>query len=286
MTRIGVQAMMLRERFAGDGIAVTLGAVREIGYRSVEVSQVPMTEANVAALDRCRGDLGIEIPALSAPLSVAPGTPVDSLEKDFEKIVADAKRLGSTELRIPIVPFEALASHAAVVAFCERAEPYAARLRDEGLRLSYHNHDVDFTRYDGQHLLDIVVERAPHLDLEVDVHWVQRAGLDPVRTLEKYAGRVAMVHLKDYRIGRMSPDVFVQLERGDPTGVTTALADVVQFAEVGEGNLDFPAIIAEAQRQRVKHLFVEQDKLYGRSVLDALTTSHDNLVAMGFGDLF
>ncbi|MEO8243078.1 MAG: sensor histidine kinase, partial [bacterium] len=40
------------------------------------------------------------------------------------------------------------------------------------------------------------------------VHWVQRGGLDPVRTIDKYAGRAAMIHLKDYRIGQLPPAAF------------------------------------------------------------------------------
>jgi sugar phosphate isomerase/epimerase len=95
-----------------------------------------------------------------------------------------------------------------------------------------------------------------------------------------------MVHLKDYRIGSMPEAAFGMLGSGDFTGFMQAFKDVVQFAEVGEGNLDFPSIIPAAQAAGAKYLLVEQDDLYGRTVWDALQTSHDNLVAMGHGDLF
>lgn len=49
---------------------------------------------------------------------------------------------------------------------------------------------------------------------------------------------------------------------------------------------DFPAIIEKARTIGAGHLLVEQDDQYGRSPLDCLRTSHDNLVTMGFGDLF
>ena len=51
--------------------------------------------------------------------------------------------------------------------------------------------------------------------LEIDVHWVQRGGLDPVRTLQKYAGLVDLVHLKDYRIGELPSTAFEALQSGD-----------------------------------------------------------------------
>ena len=62
--------------------------------------------------------------------------------------------------------------------------------------------------------------------------------------------------------------------------------NVVQFAEVGEGNLDFVSIIEHAQSAGADYLLVEQDELYGKTVWQALQTSHDNLVALGYEPLF
>jgi sugar phosphate isomerase/epimerase len=138
----------------------------------------------------------------------------------------------------------------------------------------------------GRYVMDILAEEAPSIGLEVDVHWVQRGGLDPVRTLQKYAGRTAMVHLKDYRIGALSEEGIAAYESGDSAAFQSHFKDVVQFAEVGEGNLDFAAIVPAAIDAGARYLLVEQDLLYGRTVFEALTTSHDNLVALGFGDLF
>ena len=107
-----------------------------------------------------------------------------------------------------------------------------------------------------------------------------------MRTLRRYAGRVAMVHLKDYRIGHLSPAAFEALDAGDQRPWQDELQHVVQFAEVGEGNLDFPAIVETGVDIGAEYLLVEQDEFYGRTALECLRTSHDNLVAMGYGDLF
>lgn len=286
MARIGVQAMMLKEDFASRGVFETLQEVAEIGYRAVEVSQVPMTSENVDALDRSRRELGIDIGALSAALTTMPGMPGESLTADFDKIVADCVRLDARMLRIGMLPFDAMNSLERVLAFCDASEAMAQRLAGHGIGLYYHNHHIEFAKYDGRFLLDIIADRAPTMGLEVDVHWVQRGGLDPVRTLQKYGDRVAMVHLKDYRIGRMPDAAFALLQAGDIAGFMAEFAGVVQFAEVGEGNLDFAAIIAESIRIGARYLLVEQDDLYGRTALECLRTSHDNLVALGFADLF
>ena len=286
MATIGVQAMMLKDSFADVGAFETLRKVSAIGYNAVEISQIPMTAENVGELDRSRTELGMDIAALSVNIEGRKGMPVESLADNFDKIVDDAKRLDTSLLRIGMLPFGAMKSLDSVVEFAKQANGYAERLQEQGISLYYHNHHIEFAKFDGRYMLDIIAGNSPAMGMEIDVHWVQRGGLDPVRTLQKYAGKTAMVHLKDYRIGQMPESSFGLLEKGDFPGFMAEFRNVVQFAEVGEGNLDFPSIIPAAVAAGARYLLVEQDELYGRTVWDALQTSYDNLVAMGHADLF
>lgn len=283
---IGVQAMMLKDSFAEIGAFETLRKVSAIGYNAVEISQIPMTPDNVAELDRSRTELGMDIAALSVMLEKPEGRPGESLRNDFDKIVDDARRLDSKLLRIGMLPFPAMKSIDAVIGFAKETNGYAERLQEHGISLYYHNHHIEFAKFNGRYMLDIIAENSPAMGMEIDVHWVQRGGLDPVRTIEKYADRTAMIHLKDYRIGTMPDAAFEMMGSGDFAGFMQEFKNVVQFAEVGEGNLDFPAIIAAAEATGARYMLVEQDELYGRTVWEALQTSHDNLVAMGFSDRF
>lgn len=278
--------MMLKDSFADVGAFETLRKVSAIGYNAVEISQIPMTAENVGELDRSRTELGMDIAALSVNIEGRKGMPVESLADNFDKIVDDAKRLDTSLLRIGMLPFGAMKSLDSVVEFAKQANGYAERLQEQGISLYYHNHHIEFAKFDGKYMLDIIAENSPAMGMEIDVHWVQRGGLDPVRTLQKYAGKTAMVHLKDYRIGQMPESSFGLLEKGDFPGFMAEFRNVVQFAEVGEGNLDFPSIIPAAVAAGARYLLVEQDELYGRTVWDALQTSYDNLVAMGHADLF
>ena len=286
MAKIGVQAMMLKDSFAEAGAFDTLRKVSALGYNAVEISQIPMDERNVSELERAQVELGMDVASLSVMMEKPVGRPGDSLKDDFEKIVEDARRLDTTLLRIGMLPFPAMKSVDALVEFAKETNGYAERLQDQGISLYYHNHHIEFAKFNGQYLLDIINENSPAMGLEIDVHWVQRGGLDPVRTLEKYAGQTAMVHLKDYRIGMLPEQAFGLLDAGDQAGFMAAFKDVVQFAEVGEGNLDFSSIVPAAQAAGARYLLVEQDELYGRTVWEALETSHRNLTAMGFAELF
>lgn len=278
--------MMLKDSFAEVGAFETLRKVSELGYNAVEISQVPMDEKNVSELDRAQTELGMDVASLSVMMEKPVGRPGESLKDDFDKIVDDAKRLDTKLLRIGMLPFGAMSNIEAVVDFAKETNSYAERLQEQGISLYYHNHHIEFAKFDGKYMLDIINENSPSMGLEIDVHWVQRGGLDPVRTLEKYAGNTAMVHLKDYRIGMMPESAMGYLQDGDFVSFMNEFKNVVQFAEVGEGNLDFPSIVPAAEAAGAQYLLVEQDELYGRTVWEALETSHRNLTAMGFSGLF
>lgn len=287
MPKIGVQAMMLKDDFAESGPFETLRKVADIGYHAVEVSQIPMTAENVAELQRSRDELGIDIASLSAALDPSPGGAAnDALTTDFDKIVADATTLGAGMVRIGMLPAADMVDLDRVLTFADRANEYAERLAEHGIDLYYHNHHIEFAKFGGRYMLDLIAERAPRVGLEIDVHWVARGGLDPVRVLRQWAGRVAMVHLKDYRIGLIPAEAVRALEGGDGAAFQAAFQGAVQFAEVGEGNLDFASIIPTAGEVGAKYLLVEQDQRYGRTALECLQTSYDNMVAMGFADQF
>lgn len=283
MATIGVQMMMLKSKVEELGPYETLRRLAEdVGFRAVEVSQIPMTPENVGEMSRAREELGIDFAALSAAIQVPEGTPNDSLTTDFDKIVSDARTLGADMLRIGMMPFDAMASREALLDFCRQADEAAVRLADEGIGLYYHNHHVEFAKVGGELILDIIRDAAPNMRLEIDVHWVQRGGKDPVRTLQKYAGLVDLVHLKDYRIGQLDPAAFDALAAGDFAAFMQAFTGVVQFAEVGEGNLEWREVIDTAIESGAKYLLIEQDDQYGRDPFDCLATSRENLVALGY----
>lgn len=283
MPTIGVQMMMVKDKVTEAGPYEVLRRLQTIGFNAVEVSQIPMTAENVAEMRRAKDQLGTDFGALSAGLEAGPN---DSLVSDYAKIVDDARTLEASRLRIGMMPFSAMASHEALLGFCRQAEDVATRLADDGLTLYYHNHHVEFAKRGDRTILDIIRAEAPTMRLEIDVHWVQRGGRDPVRTLAKYASLVDLVHLKDYRIGELPPTAFEALQAGDRAGFMGAFTGVVQFGEVGEGNLEWVEIIDQAIASGAEYLLIEQDDQYGRDPFDCLQTSRDNLVALGYQHLF
>jgi sugar phosphate isomerase/epimerase len=281
MTTIGAQGFTLRSKFAELGITETIRRVAAIGYRSIEISAVAMTAENVEEIARASAEHGVAVDATSAGLSSPDG---HDLTHDPAGVAAAAVRLGSQFVRIGMFPAEAYENADTLRAAAAQAEAAAPLLADSGVTLCFHNHAIEWARVDGVRVLDVILDAAPSLLLELDVHWAHRGGLDPVTALRHYADRVALVHLKDYRLTLPSAEAYEALRAGDPGPVREALT-AVQFAEVGEGTLDMDAIVRTAVEIDAAHCFVEQDATYGRDELDALALSHQHLVQLGFADL-
>ncbi|NMA94893.1 MAG: sugar phosphate isomerase/epimerase [Clostridiales bacterium] len=282
--KIGVQMMMLRGKVEELGIYETMKQLSELGYSCVEVSQIPMTEENVQGLKKACEDFSMEVAALSAGLEpMMPGAPGETLSTHFDKIVDDCKTLNSRFVRIGMLPINLMGSKEKVLDFARRADEMAERLSEHGIDLYYHNHHVEFQKFDGKYLLDLILETTTKLGFELDVYWIQTGGENPVEYIKRYKGRMELLHLKDYRIGQLDLSF---LEGGDRSGFMQAFSNVVQFAEVGEGNLDMKSIIEVGVECGAKYFLIEQDNMYGRDPFDALKTSRDNLKKMGYRDWF
>ncbi|QIK72273.1 sugar phosphate isomerase/epimerase [Propioniciclava coleopterorum] len=282
MAVLGVQMMMLKEQVADQGMFAVLQRLADLDLHAVEVSQIPMDEANTADLERGVAELGVQVGALSVALTPGPVVTGDNLAEHFDKIVSDCRRLGTRYVRIGMMPFTAMASKQACEAWAAECEEAAQRLAAEGITLCYHNHHVDLAQFDGERIFDIVRRVAPSLFFEVDLHWVQRGGMAPLAMLERYAGVCKLIHVKDFRVTPLPADAIEKMAAGDFAAGFQAFLNLAQFAEVGQGNMDWPALLPAAERAGAEFLFIEQDDTYGRDPFDCIADSRAYLASIGY----
>jgi sugar phosphate isomerase/epimerase len=183
--KIGVQAMMLKQQVADRGAFAVWKQLADIGFSVVEVSQVALTPETRDEIAKANDEFGMSVAAISAGMGETGGGGNDSLRESFDKVVADARALGTDRVRIGMMPLPALASTETLLSFVHDTNEMARRLADEGIILSYHNHHIEFARIDGRHILDLIRAEAPDLRFELDVHWIQRGGMDPVAVLTR-----------------------------------------------------------------------------------------------------
>lgn len=149
-------------------------------------------------------------------------------------------------------------------AFIERANTVAKSIRARGFKFTYHNHSHEFRSLDGKLIMDILLEGLDptNTGFVLDTYWVQHGGGDVRYWLEKLAGRIDILHLKD----------MAKSDGNEPPQYIT---------EVGNGNLYWEGIIETALRTGVKSFVVEQDTCPG-DPFDSLRKSADYLRANFF----
>ncbi len=282
MAVLGVQMMMLKNQVAEDGMFPVLERLAAMDLHAVEVSQIPMDETNTAALERGVKELGIEVGALSVALKPGPTSTGDNVEEHYDKIVADCRRLGTRFVRIGMMPFTAMVSKEACEAWAAEVEPAAARFAADGITLCYHNHHVDLTQFDGERIFDIVRRVAPSVKFEVDLHWVQRGGMAPLDMLKEYSGVCKLIHVKDFRVGVLPQEAIDKMTSGDVMGGFQMFVNLAQFAEVGQGNMNWPELLPAAIDAGAEYFFIEQDDTYGRDPFDCIADSRAYLKSIGY----
>lgn len=122
--------------------------------------------------------------------------------------------------------------------FATWANSIGRELAKHGLTFVYHNHRFEFERYDGKTGLALLAEGFnEYVQFLLDTYWVQAGGANPVELINQLAGKVDVVHFKDFGI----------------------VNDKAIFAEVGSGNLNWNKIIEACQTAGVKYAAVERD---------------------------
>ncbi len=284
---IGVQLSTIKDKLNELGGYGIIKACAELGYRCVEISQIPMTNANVINMKKACDDYGIKVAACTASLEpIAPGVPGEYLVSDFDKIVSDCKTMETDMLRIGIIPVTSMGSREKTLEFAKRAEEMAERLGEYGIDLYFHSHHVEFVKYDGQYQVDIIKNATRKLGFELDTYWIQAGGENPVSFIESYAGRIRLLHLKDYRIAEIKlPDLPYDTSTVSQI-IDNQFVTLPRFAEVGEGNLPIKECIEAGLTGGCEYFLVEQDDTYEIDSLESLRISRDNLIALGYRDWF
>ena len=240
--QIGLQLYTLRRPMENDAEG-TIRAVAEAGYHQVEAQNF---RERPEILEMAR-DNGLVVNS-----SHFTWQSVTNPEKEgvpaFDDILEDAREAGLTHLVIPYLDANERRNLDDYRLVAERCNDAAARAKEAGIQLAYHNHAFEFEPLeDGKSGYDVLAEEfAPEMMFEIDVFWVAAGGHDPVKWIEKLAGRTSQLHLKDLKEGIATPNY-------------GKLPDDA-FQELGDGVIPMAPILAAAADAGVVHCHVEQDQ--------------------------
>ena len=158
-------------------------------------------------------------------------------------------------------------------------------LKKNGIQLTYHNHDFEFNYLDGEFILEKIYAALPDLiEGEVDTCWAKYAGVDPAAFIEKYAGRMHTLHLKDFTCKKLADGPVYALidDSGKAKPKQSKEDNGFAFRPLGMGMQDFPAILAAAKRVGIEYIIVEQDESKDMPTLEAAKISRGYLRSLGY----
>jgi sugar phosphate isomerase/epimerase len=256
-SKIAAQLYTLREFCkTSQDFAASMKKVKQMGYDAVQVSGIgPLEKKEIRKILRGEG-----LTCAATHISF------QEMRDQMDKVIEDHRILGCKHLAPGSMPGEYQADAQGYIRFAKEASEVAQKLFEKaGLFWSYHNHSFELIKQDGHKTgMDLLFEHSDpkFFNFEIDTYWITHGGGSPATWIERAKGRIPLVHFKDMVV-RRSEKWVEQI-----------------MAEVGEGNLDWPAILKACKRSKVKWYFVEQDTCQ-RDPFESLAISLRNMKSWG-----
>jgi sugar phosphate isomerase/epimerase len=257
----GVQMYMVAAEFKKDP-AGTLKQLAGIGYGYVEA--FAMAISNIPEFKKMLADAGLGCPSGHFGFGFMP----------TEKVLDDASALGVRYAVSSVLPSGPAKSgdvggimqkmnHLTADDFkgmAATANQIGESAKKHGLQFAYHNHNVEFRKFEGEQTgYDILLkETDPALvKLEVDAGWVAAGGGDPAKLIAANADRVKLIHFKDF--STVTPPIN---ELGPAAGG--------HIVDLGTGVAPLKAAYEAAKKAGVEYFIVDHDPPFkGKTALEA-----------------
>ena len=240
--KLGLQLYTVRHTLGTpENVRATFRKMKELGY---DVAQTAGCELSYEEFGRIAREEGIEICGTHEGMSLMLNDP-DEAMRIHDTLGCKFMGIGGFH---PQSAYD-------VECFIENANTIGRNVHPYGFKFTYHNHSHEFVRLDnGKTIMDMLAEG---IDPEttsfcLDTYWIQHGGADVRYWIEKLAGRIDILHLKD--MGRNADGPFI--------------------TEIGNGNLWWEGILETAEKAGVKYYVVEQDTCPG-DPFDSIKQSSD-----------
>ena len=241
----------------------TLKEIAAIGYKNIEAAgyaEGKFYGMTPSEFKKYLDEVGLN------PVSSHHG---DVTLENADQMIADVKAVGFKYFVVPVPPMghfrfdretRKLRMSEEVEEITRILNIIGEKCTAAGLEMLYHNHDFEFEKNaKGIIPLDYFIEHTnpKHVSFQLDLYWATKAGVDPVAYFKKAAGRIKSWHVKDM----------------DSEG---------RFAPVGTGTIDFTRLLQHQKLSGLEYYFVEQDRTFGQTPLEAVKISHKALKEIGF----
>lgn len=250
MKEIGLQLFTIRDFMkTEEDIRESFKKMRMYGYTQAQTAGCAIPYADFARIAK---DEGIQI--------IGTHDDFNMMVNDFEQVLENHKILETTNMGIGYISLNTLDD---VKAFIEKANMVGEKAAKNGMKFTYHHHSHEFYKWEnGKTTMDMMVEEfePDNISFVLDTYWLQHGGVDIRYWIEKLAGRVDILHLKDMK--RINPKENINAH---------------QITELGNGNMNWDLIIESAEKSGVKYYVVEQDNSWEINCFQSIKRSAEYL---------
>lgn len=194
MAKLSVQMYSVKDASEKDFFK-SIEDIAKMGYDGVEFASFYGAKAE---------DVKEKLDSLNLEVSGA-HVGIGEMRDNIDGLIEFHKTIGNKDL---IIPYATVGSKEEAESLNAEFEVFSKKLRENGMRLSYHNHAHEMVEFDGKYAYDIMMGDNEDILYEVDTFWTEYAGVDTVEYLKKIGTRCPLVHLKDMAADRKESTVY------------------------------------------------------------------------------
>src|SRR3984957_12569061 len=269
----GVQLFMVSAEMQKDP-AATLARLAAIGYGYVE--SFPLAVKSIPEFKKMLADTGLGCPSWHFLFGMMP----------TEKVLDDASAMGVEYAISSVLPppngkpptdgkgvMDAMNSLGRddFKRMAQQANELGAAARKRGIQFAYHNHNVEFRKFEGGETgySILLKETDPDLvKLEVDAGWMAAGGADPAAVIAANGSRVRLLHFKDFS-SITPPSNTLGPEAGS------------RIVDLGAGVVPLKAAYEAARKGGAKYFIVDHDPPFkGKTTFEAAKIDFDYVAGL------
>ncbi|KKN16565.1 hypothetical protein LCGC14_0974650 [marine sediment metagenome] len=252
---MGLQLFTIRDAMEKDPVG-TLQKIKKMGYSDTEIYGYDgKLDTYYGLSSRDFNSLldGLQLTATSGHYNFTEyfDKPYSDMERYLDQCIVGAKTIGSKYITWPwlapeyrtIENFKKLSS---------LLNKMGEQVNASGLGFAYHNHDFEFTEYNGQNGYDIILaETEPNLvKLQMDMYWVAHSSKSsPAELIANNPGRYVMWHIKD--MDKVTRD----------------------YTELGNGSIDYVSMLSEIEVDALQYYYLEQGSNFAENSIQSVGDS-------------
>ena len=253
--KMGLQLFTIRDAMAKDPLG-SIEYARGLGYEDGEIYGYDGdndTYYGIKSIEfkKQLDDLNFTVSSGHYDFSSRFNKPMEHLKRYVDQCIKGAHTLNSKYITWPwLAPEFRTIEHFKILS--DKLNTIGEQVNDSGLEFAYHNHDFEFTDYNGEQGYDIILSNTDSklVTLQMDMYWIEHSSQkDPAKLIAENPGRYVMWHIKD-----------MDKETRD-------------YSEMGNGSIDYKTMLSSIDKKDLQYYYIEQGGNFAKNSMQSITDS-------------